>query len=165
MTTVPTSQLQGAALDWAVAKCDGLLPKIAATASYPDNKHYRIYTKNHYDAYGNACPTTYSPSTDWAQGGPIIERENITIIRADNTYKVDSSGYATLERVPQWFAETSQWVGHSTCTSYEGEYFDPAFMIDEDGGHYGTTPLLAAMRCYVASRIGQTVEVPDEMLK
>ena len=27
----------------------------------------------------------------------------------------------------------------------------------------GPTPLIAAMRCYVASRLGQEVEVPDEL--
>lgn len=30
---------------------------------------------------------------------------------------------------------------------------------------YGPTPLIAAMRCYVASRVGDEVEVPDELLE
>ena len=30
--------------------------------------------------------------------------------------------------------------------------------------YYGTTPLEAAMRCYVASKLGDEVEVPDELL-
>ncbi len=29
---------------------------------------------------------------------------------------------------------------------------------------YGNSPLVAAMRCYVASRLGDEVEVPDELL-
>lgn len=29
---------------------------------------------------------------------------------------------------------------------------------------YGPTPLIAAMRCYVASRLGDEVEVPDELV-
>ena len=28
---------------------------------------------------------------------------------------------------------------------------------------YGPTPLIAAMRCYVASKLGDVVEVPDEL--
>lgn len=28
----------------------------------------------------------------------------------------------------------------------------------------GPTPLIAAMRCYVASKLGETVEVPEELL-
>jgi hypothetical protein len=30
---------------------------------------------------------------------------------------------------------------------------------------YGPTPLIAAMRCYVASKLGDEVEVPDELLQ
>ena len=56
-----TSELTGAALDWAVAKCVGLVcddtPK-----GLPSNKEY-----------------TYKPSTDWAIGGPIIEENLIDI--------------------------------------------------------------------------------------
>lgn len=28
----------------------------------------------------------------------------------------------------------------------------------------GSTPLIAAMRCYVASRLGDTVEIPEELI-
>ena len=30
-------------------------------------------------------------------------------------------------------------------------------------GSYGETPLIAAMRCYVASKLGDEVEVPEEL--
>lgn len=29
---------------------------------------------------------------------------------------------------------------------------------------YGPTPLIAAMRCYVASKLGDEVEIPEELL-
>ena len=29
---------------------------------------------------------------------------------------------------------------------------------------FGPTPLIAAMRSYVASKLGETVEVPDELI-
>jgi hypothetical protein len=29
--------------------------------------------------------------------------------------------------------------------------------------HYGPTPLIAAMRCYVASVLGDTVDIPEEL--
>ena len=29
---------------------------------------------------------------------------------------------------------------------------------------YGTTPLIAAMRCYVASKLGEEVEIPNELI-
>jgi len=32
-------------------------------------------------------------------------------------------------------------------------------------GQYGPTPLIAAMCCYVTSKLGEEVEVPDELVK
>jgi hypothetical protein len=52
-----TKELQGAALDWAVALIEGLAPL----------------------AYEAIQQGFYCPSTDWAQGGLIIEREKITV--------------------------------------------------------------------------------------
>jgi hypothetical protein len=64
-------------------------------------------------------------STDWAQGGPIIEREKIAI---------DFDGAA-------WCASDN----HKPLANY------------------GPTPLIAAMRCYCASKLGHEVDVPDEL--
>ena len=141
-----TKDLTGPALDWAVASSDGR-PRGVRTfqAGYFD---YHMY---HY-------------STDWAQGGPIIERENITIIRADDDYETDADGFTTNKRIPQWFAECSRWTGHGLTTCYEGENMDPTFMISEDSGYYGPTPLIAAMRSFVASKLGDEVEIPKELL-
>lgn len=138
---IKTRNLQGAALDWAIAKCEG--------EDYPN--HWCLVE-------GDGWEEPYNPSTNWAQGGPIIERENITIIRANNDYVNNKS-------VPLWFAETSNWIGHNIHTSYEGEQFDPCFMIDEAGGCYGPTPLITAMRCFVASKLGDEVEVPNELIE
>jgi hypothetical protein len=69
-------------------------------------------------------------STDWAQAGPIIEREVIAI-----SYR---------GKYKSWYARTN---------TYPPEYI------------YGPTPLIAAMRCYVASKLGDEVEVPDELVK
>lgn len=33
-----------------------------------------------------------------------------------------------------------------------------------DVSYYGSTPLIAAMRCYVASKLGDEVEIPEELL-
>lgn len=68
----------------------------------------------------------FSPTTDWAQAGPIIEREGISLTQFSN--------------YPQWTAE------HPYSICYDGP-----------------TPLIAAMRCYVASKLGSTVEIPDEL--
>jgi hypothetical protein len=105
-----TSELTGAALDWAVAKCAGV-----AVEYIDDGITQCLLTA----PYGR-----YAPSTDWSQGGPIIEREGITL-----TYQGE-----------RWAAQTA-----------------------DDLFAYGTTPLIAAMRCYVASKLGDEVEVPKEL--
>ena len=73
-------------------------------------------------------------STDWAKSGPIIDREKINLV-----YRPDincSSG----EVFPRWI---------SSVVTYGAE---------------GPTPLIAAMRCFVASRMGDEVDVPDELV-
>jgi hypothetical protein len=67
-------------------------------------------------------------STDWAQSGPIIEREGIQIQK-------HRSGWVALPEDAQFSEE---------------EYQE------------GSTILIAAMRCYVASKLGEEVEVPKE---
>ena len=70
-------------------------------------------------------------STDWAQAGPIIERERITI---------DGSAI-----VGQWMAVV--------------------YVPNEEPWEMrAATPLVAAMRCYVASRLGEEVDMPDELI-
>jgi hypothetical protein len=103
-----TSELTGAALDWAVAKCEGVL--------------MRWERSTHDEA-----PLEYSPSTDWAQGGVIIEREKIEVFIRDE----------------KWFAYSS---------------------LSKPEDFYGETPLIAAMRCYVASKLGDEVEIPEEFV-
>ena len=101
-----TSELTGAALDWAVAKCEGV-------------------KLNEGNTLSNDCDV-YSPSTDWAQGGPIIERKEIELV----------------PKGMHWDA-----------------YADEDFHVP----YSGPTPLIAAMRCYVASKLGDEVEIPEEL--
>lgn len=104
-----TSELQGAALNWAVAMCEGRsakgLEKITAGT--------------------NLIPSDYS--TNWSQGGLIIEREGIT-------------------------------VGPDTGINWWVAQFEGGVYID-----HGPTPLIAAMRCYVASKLGDDIELPEEL--
>jgi hypothetical protein len=75
----------------------------------------------------------YQPSTKWSQGGPIIEREEIDI------YCYTS---------PKISPDAGLWLADITGTNFKA---------------YGSTPLIAAMRCYVASKLGNEVEVPEEL--
>jgi len=76
-------------------------------------------------------------STNWAHGGPIIEEAGIEWQWLPTKYKDHQYG----ARKPS--------LGGMNRT----------FCMD------GPTILVAAMRCYVASRLGDEVDVPDELLE
>ena len=95
--------LEGAALDWAVTKCEGYDSEVTS----PEWGSWRW-------------------ATDWGQGGPIIERERIAI----------------------WINGNDDWTATDGIKTTTGE-----------------TALIAAMRCYVASRFGDEIEVPAELLQ
>ena len=61
-----TTELQGEALAWAVADCEGELSQHGGQVHLVESK-VRFYE--------DTLDIQYTPSTDWAQGGPIIERE------------------------------------------------------------------------------------------
>tara|TARA_R110000868_G_scaffold207866_1_gene456913 strand:- start:2685 stop:3041 length:357 start_codon:yes stop_codon:yes gene_type:complete len=112
-----TSQLIDVALDWAVAECEGLLG-----FGYRDDMGLlRITLSTGETEY-------FKPTIDWSQGGPIIEREKISL----------------WSRGKEWAAES----------------FTPNELGHEETGK---TPLIAAMRCYVASKLGDDVDVPTEL--
>lgn len=127
---VNTNELTGAALDWAVAKCEGI--------DLIDGRYNRLLVDGRMSR-GQEMMAPYKPSTDWAQGGPIIEREGISVA-ADTAGMFDSF---------VWFASVD----------------DILVDADEAIGVRGPTPLIAAMRCYVASKLGEEVEIPDELLE
>jgi hypothetical protein len=115
-----TSELTGAALDWAVAKCEAQ----KSETSYVRTVAGKLFINSPLNPIGPL--RNFCPSTDWAQGGPIIDRELIAI---DYDHDVWNAAKYSLS----W---------------YTG----------------GPTPLIAAMRCYVASKLGDEVDVPDELL-
>ena len=106
---IKVSEATNIQLDWLVAKA---LPAPANTLELLDR-----------DIYNG-----FSPTTNWAQGGPIMDREHIG---------VDFQGWG-------------EWVAWDDKTIPAPRYIGP-------------TPLVAAMRCYVASKIGDTVEIPKEL--
>ena len=147
---IKTSELTGTAIDWAVARCEGFEIDLITTGK-------RICVRN----YEHEPFWVFCPSTSWEHGGQIIEHEGISLIRCDDDYKTDKQGFTTNKRIPVWAAEHGG--GHSKQSSYEGECYPPQFEITASGCWYGLTPLIAAMRCYVASKLGAEIEVPEQL--
>lgn len=72
-------------------------------------------------------------STDWVQGGLIIERESICL----------------EER-----KRMGVWLAYTRCLQTS----------ESNLMNYGSTPLIAVMRCFVTSKLGNEVEVPNELV-
>lgn len=121
---VHTFSLIGRALDWAVAKCEGRKIEF----------NYQYTEETRFDGWWQLGPNHWQPlnsySTNWAQGGPIIERERIGVKYTGNA----------LEFVA--------WRNGLRSIKYD---------------KYGPTPLIAAMRCYVASKLGDAIQIPKEL--
>jgi hypothetical protein len=126
-----TADLTGAALDWAVAKCEGVGVSVDQTLRLAEVILDTVQDMTRYTSW------VFKPSTNWAQGGPIIDRMS------------SSDGFRFEERPD---------------TKPLAEFY-----YDQMYGQYrfsasGDTTLIAAMRCYVASKLGDEVEIPAELL-
>ena len=113
---IKTADLTGAALDWAVAESEG-------------NVRLQYDSREGLIISNILGWIPYRPSVAWVQGGPIIEREGITL---------------------------------RSCI--DGAAWDAELAYEETILASGPTPLIAAMRCFVASKLGDEVEVPEELL-
>lgn len=119
MKTIKVSEATPGQLDWLVAKCLG--------ESEDETLDPLTWL---YTAKPTGC---WDFCTNWAQGGPIIERE------AHNLFKHNGG---------------TEWC--CACNVPRDGY---TAIVTADG----PTPLIAAMRCYVASKLGDTAEVPEEL--
>ena len=153
---VQVNQLSGIALDWIAASLCG-----ATNLRRSDYSNKLVVD---VPDWGRMGLDDFNYSSNWELAGVIIEKNNISLLRADDGYVVDKAGFTTNERIPQWFAECDGGT-YGTNTSYEGEYYEPQFEILESSGVYGETPLIAAMRAYVMAKLGNEVEIPDVLLK
>ena len=121
---IKVSEATNVQLDW-----------LAGTLEKVEGLTYSERTKKCYGYDERKLMMRYSPTTSWAQGGEIIDREKISIVWAHF----------------HWCAGTGD-IGE-IYRSDEGNHFTGT----------GPTALVAAMHCYVASKLGEEVEVLDEL--
>ena len=119
------SELSGALLDYWVAKAEGKSAVIATREGYAPSSMDPLVCR--------VVGIAFTPSSTWQCGGPIIERERISVTAALGT------GWPPIP----------PWDGY-------------VLLSDRKHGESGSTPLEAAMRAYVAHKLGD--EVPDTQL-
>lgn len=145
MKEVKVSELQGLALDYAVAEAIGWKEPfhgvgdisywaeerhgvkeqyLMVEAPDPDEPD-EVTEKHHFNHLD-----TWAPSRFWSQGGPLIERHNIWL------------GAPIMDR-KRWDASVD-------------------ISVDQE---IGDTPLIAACRAIVAAKLGDVASIPDELME
>ena len=129
---VKVSEATGQTLDGLVAKCaffsEGMV--LIALRQEPE------WVIDWYDSrYDDGRQTTALPryTTDWLQGGPIIEEAGIHL---------------------EWSESHEQWLAYSWDRFSNQDY----------KCEVGETALIAAMRCFVTSKLGDEFEIPEELV-
>ena len=136
MTTVESEMLEGKALDWAVATSKKrTITGFLGGAVWVKGRHEDGTDLDGFDFVFNA--------TDWVHACPIIESEGIeiSILHDESSTKNNRS----------W---NRGWTACLTVNDLE-------MSLHESQGH---TALIAAMRCFVTSKLGKTIDVPSILL-
>jgi hypothetical protein len=115
---ISIDQLDGSALEWAVASAQRLGPAID-----PIDRSV-VY-------HSEAGPWCRARFLDWAEAGPVIERERISVEANDTD---------------------------------DGEWCGSVMVGDRCFVQWAPSPLIAAMRVFVQSKLGDQVEIPAELL-
>lgn len=118
-----TIELTGALLDAAVAKANGW---------HQSNGDYVYMVEDEKSTRLMGISIDgYKPSSDWSIGGPIIDRECISIISSGRDFH---EAYVNLNT-------------------------DHGELAERDAYANGPTAIIAAMRAYVAHKLGDEVEL------
>ena len=138
---VKTSELTGAALDWAVALADGWEPDRLRDGQLriKDGNNFRY-------AVAGCSPRVnpeyrYSPSTIWGQCGPLILKYQPALIPEAH------DGAEGTEYSEKWYAN----IYYNGGDEYTTEPCD--------------SPLIAACRAIVATMFGDTAIIPSELVQ
>ena len=120
--------------------CETTIPQLNWLVATCQKKQISVWGKNIEvrDNYSFEDPYVYSPATDWGQGGPFIDE-----------YKINVDVYSNLE---EWKASLSNRDSYNEHGEWiEGSYHEQT----------GPTPLIAIMRAYVSSVLGNDVNITD----
>ena len=130
---IKTADLIGPALDWAVGTALELPVEICQVFQYGRPNGEHYISIGETDKDG--AEVTFEPSEEWSQGGPIIEWEMINV----------KSNLARMREHPEynWLSDCPE---KRICVSFNGP-----------------TPLIAAMRCYCYAKLGEFIDIPEEL--
>ena len=143
---VKTAELSGKALDWAVAKSAGFEP----ITDRPACKLVGFYLDNPPDTT-SVSGFPFSPSNNWAQGGPLIDKYKVMLTPPNNLVH---RNFGSFDKRNGWY-ESGHWG--STIFGKDRVHRRAAF-------HHPDSPLIVAMRAIVQFVMGDAVSVPKELM-
>lgn len=153
---VKTSELIGAALDWAVAIAQGYEPDRLQDGQVRRGNDYCLVGPD----TDHLC--RYSPSTKWAQGGPLVEQFYIYLSPPHVAFatRIENGKRVSADKVYHcWTAKVGPNIAQRPAEFAELPMLRGLYAGD------GETPLIAICRAVVACKLGDEVEVPDELLE
>lgn len=132
---VKTADLIGEALGWAVGMAEGLELEL-------EPPHYgtawRVFARHRYTVTEQA--KRFNPWEDWAVGGPLIDKHHVQT-------SFNGSGFSQSPTGQYWCAYVCKPSGQQEFPS---------------GG--GPNALTAACRAIAQAKLGDTVQVPKELM-
>ena len=140
MIDVKAADLTGLALDWAVAKAVGLpLCEEACQGDFILVGH------------GDGDLERFAPSTDWAQGGPLIEKYGVLLSPPSSLVH---RNFGNFDKRNGYY-ESGFWG--ATIFAKERKHRRKAF-------EHPDQPLVVVMRAIVQFELGEVVSVPAELV-
>lgn len=147
---IKTNELKGHALDWAVAKCN----------DFDTRNNYRCQVIDADDIeHSFVC---YAENDEHAEE------------QAQDAYPdsdVQEIEYLGMYNPSTEWAHGGPIIARERITLYPNDPVEPKATITPNLNkphyyfrQYGPTALIAAMRCFVASKLGDEVEIPEELL-
>jgi hypothetical protein len=136
-----TNELTGAALNWAVAQAEGdkvYRPRLGRPSDWDKEAYLKDGSDDRWVV--RVQNPTVAHFVDWTYNPSGSWMQGGPIIEREMIER------EMIELVPQ---SPALWDA-----MYRGQHIP----------HDGPTPLIAAMRCYVASKLGDDVEIPEELL-
>ncbi|MGE8110843.1 DUF2591 domain-containing protein [Pseudomonas sp. NPDC086566] len=132
---VKTADLAGEALGWAVGRAEGL-DVFLAPPQYGDP--WRVFAR--YQASATEYTKRFNPWEDWALGGPLIDKHHVQT-------SFDGAGFSRSPTGEYWCAYVCKATGQEVFPSGDGP-----------------SALTASCRAIAQAKLGDTVQVPKELI-
>lgn len=163
--TINVSEATGNVLNWLVAKCEGFNVTVLTVQNQRELWFCQALSDEGALAYDKSVVPTLVPEIVIDDGGfkRFPYRSEVPTTHGEDVakFKYTTSGaqsWPIIDREKIFLAPGSNALWPSARTHLSADH------TRDTGWITGETLLIAAMRCYVISKLGETVQVPETLL-